>query len=127
MPAQAALEHVRRLVQEAAATTAREHVKAHAVELAADVLALALALAPPHAQEAAATIVPVVVATLALAHAQPLPPPLAHHVATIALVVVVVAALPLAAGPLEAAVAVEVRIVKPVLHPVTHIALQHVE
>lgn len=118
MPAQAAREHVRRLVQEAAATTAREHVKAHAAELAADVLALALALAPPHAQEAAATIAQAVVATLALAHAKTLPPPLAHHVATVATVLaarvaqaaVVVAALLPAPEPLKAMAEVPVAI-----------------
>ena len=75
---------VQRPVLAVVETIVRALVVARAAELAADALVLALARVPLHAQAVAATIAPVLVATLALGPVKTLPPPLAHLVATAA-------------------------------------------
>lgn len=97
-------------------TIARAPVVARAVELAADARVLALARVPLHAQAVAATIAPVLVATLALGPAKTLPQPLAHlvataatvHAAVVAQAAVVAAAQQPVAEPLKAAAEVTI-------------------
>ena len=117
---------VQRPVLAVVVTTARAPVVARAAELAADARVLALARVPLPAKAVAATIAPVLVATLALGPVKTLPPPHAHHVATaatahaavVAQAAVVAAAQRPVAEPLKA---VEVIVILARLHVISSV------